>query len=514
MGGAELVGRSLLLLLLIICADVASSLGLRTRDLRALRGDTRKMVKGYVVPLSKSEVEATDKMQFLRQLKLLQIQMKELYASAEDESFLQEDFVTKLTQQVLPEKRLATYYGEITFGEGEHTQTFPMLFDTGSCEFWVPSKGCEEKTDPTRCGKHHLYDPDKSTTYEAFGDKVMSIKYLSGAVEGPLAKDVVNIGDSLKVRDQVFGMAKQVDVPLLDEVVWDGIIGLAYPNEDLSRQGILPLFDNMMQTDGLLDSKVFSYYLGIRGGAMTFGGIDERFMMDLSGSRDRKKVSSPKPAVSTTKGVMLATPATAAPAVLLEVDRKLDASAEDDIMANVPPPPAPKSSADAGAPKSFLYAKVTDKGYWTIEIVDILLQGDTDEKPISTGACRDRPNGRCTAIVDTGTYLIYGPQDQVTNKLSSVVINSCDDVKDLPKLIFVLYAGEDAEPARLTLHPHDYTLEFRVGESESDCVLGIGPDNDDGWTFGQVFLRSFYTVFDRELDQIGFARANPRAEVG
>ena len=30
-------------------------------------------------------------------------------------------------------------------------------------------------------------------------------------------------------------MANQVDIPLLDEVIWDGILGLAYPNSNLKR---------------------------------------------------------------------------------------------------------------------------------------------------------------------------------------------------------------------------------------------------------------------------------------
>jgi len=31
------------------------------------------------------------------------------------------------------------------------------------------------------------------------------------------------------------GMANQVDIPLLDDVIWDGILGLAYPNSNLKH---------------------------------------------------------------------------------------------------------------------------------------------------------------------------------------------------------------------------------------------------------------------------------------
>jgi len=569
----------LVLVVLLVTTRRSESVSLRaTTRHRLTRPNGEPLGKNsgaFTIPLKKSEVTNADKMQFLRQLKLLQIQMREIAVDMEDEdAFIQEDYRTKLKQQVLPEKRLATYYGEITFGgqDGSEKQTFPMLFDTGSCEFWVPSKGCAEKTDPSRCGKHHLYDETKSTTYKSFGEKLMSIKYLSGAVEGPLATDVVTIGDNLVVKDQVFGMARQIDVPLLDDVVWDGIIGLAYPNEELSQEGIEPLFDNIMKQE-LLMNNIFSYYLGIEGGAVTFGGIDPRYMGDIpdrqeggllvekkkiheeireervvkanptveettdsnptedeekgekgAESNDGSETASSNPTTTTTKYV-------ASPARLLFLEEN-SRDSESRTMANIMEQ-AKRDRASVTTHRNrrrreeklttqrkfFNYAKVTDKGYWTIEIEDILLRYPNQEEPESTGVCRDRENGRCTAIVDTGTYLIYGPQDQVNNQLGKVMVSACEDVKTLPDIIFQLYAGDDVAPAKLTLHPHDYTLEFRNEEDctgtqcSSECVLGIGPDDDTGWTLGQVFLRSFYTVFDRASDRIGFTRANPRAEI-
>lgn len=57
--------------------------------------------------------------------------------------------------------------------------------------------------------------------------------------------------------------------------------------------------------------------------------------------------------------------------------------------------------------------------------------------------------------------------------------------------------------------PDDYVLHFKI-DREDDCVIGIVPDNvDTGYTIGQVFLKAFYTVFDRDNNRVGFVRANP-----
>lgn len=60
--------------------------------------------------------------------------------------------------------------------------------------------------------------------------------------------------------------------------------------------------------------------------------------------------------------------------------------------------------------------------------------------------------------------------------------------------------------------PEDYVLHFKI-DGEDDCVIGIVPDNvDTGYTIGQVFLKAYYTLFDRDNNRIGFVRANPNPE--
>lgn len=94
-----------------------------------------------------------------------------------------------------------------------------------------------------------------------------------------MAKETITLGD-LVVSNQIIGIATEVEVPLLDEVIWDGILGLAYPNQNLKNQKIEPLFDNIIDQN-LLTSKgeknQFAYYLGPDTGAITFGGADMKY---------------------------------------------------------------------------------------------------------------------------------------------------------------------------------------------------------------------------------------------
>lgn len=60
-----------------------------------------------------------------------------------------------------------------------------------------------------------------------------------------MGQDTITLGD-LKINNQVIGVATEVEIPLLDEVVWDGILGLAYPNNNMKKKQIKPLFDNII----------------------------------------------------------------------------------------------------------------------------------------------------------------------------------------------------------------------------------------------------------------------------
>lgn len=172
-----------------------------------------------------------------------------------------------------------------------------------------------------------------------------------------MGQDTITLGD-LKINNQVIGVATEVEIPLLDEVVWDGILGLAYPNNNMKKKQIKPLFDNIISQQ-LLGKKgeknQFSYYLGPDKGAIVFGGVDVRFKNSLS--------------------------------------------------------------------DEFFWTPIAEESYWTISLLDVRkdysksVKNSENEKGITLDFKEKRNDVACPhlckSVMDTGTYLIYGPPELV-----------------------------------------------------------------------------------------------------
>ena len=173
-----------------------------------------------------------------------------------------------------------------------------------------------------------------------------------------MGKDSIYLGD-IQISHQIIGVATEVQIPLLDEVRWDGILGLAYPNSNMKKKQIKPLFDNIMAQELLTkkgEKNQFAYYLGPDMGAVTFGGADMRF---------KRKIN-----------------------------------------------------------EEFLWAPIAEESYWTISLMDIKTTYDKtiDNNEVITTANFKQGNrdiacpDSCKAIMDTGTYLTYGPPEHVQVK--------------------------------------------------------------------------------------------------
>ncbi|XP_066042943.1 pepsin A-like isoform X2 [Chamaea fasciata] len=132
--------------------------------------------------------------------------------------------------------------------------------------------------------------------------------------------------------------------------------------------------------------------------------------------------------------------------------------------------------------------------YWQITMESVSING-------SPVAC----SSGCQAIVDTGTTLLAVPIRAFRTLMrlfgaSSSGEISCEGVSRLPNLIFHIHGKEFPVP------PRAYVLR-----SNGYCTLGLqGMDTptEEGelWILGDVFIREYYTVFDRANNKVGLSR--------
>ncbi|KAH6944834.1 hypothetical protein HPB50_005509 [Hyalomma asiaticum] len=163
------------------------------------------------------------------------------------------------------------YFGQLTIGTPP--QSFKLLMDTGSSNFWVPSAKCKESM---ACRDHAKYDSSKSSTYKASSLSIR-IRYSGGVVRGFTSIDNVGVGPAT-VTQYKFAEMDHADGKLFRNAKYDGIFGLAF--RSISQNNQLPLFDAMVK-QGVVRQAVFSLYLSKQpseqnGGEIYFGGINTR----------------------------------------------------------------------------------------------------------------------------------------------------------------------------------------------------------------------------------------------
>eukprot|EP00028_Trichosphaerium_sp_Am-I-7-wt_P002525 CAMPEP_0168524090 /NCGR_PEP_ID=MMETSP0405-20121227/10424_1 /TAXON_ID=498012 /ORGANISM="Trichosphaerium sp, Strain Am-I-7 wt" /LENGTH=347 /DNA_ID=CAMNT_0008546193 /DNA_START=400 /DNA_END=1443 /DNA_ORIENTATION=+ len=153
------------------------------------------------------------------------------------------------------------------------------------------------------------------------------------------------------------------------------------------------------------------------------------------------------------------------------------------------------------------FTKLTSDTYWEFGVQDFKLGGT------SLNWCSGSP---CSAIADTGTSLIAGPESLINplnQKLGAIIVPgvgeavfaSCNVTDTLPNVDVVINGKT------FTLTPQDYVLKINaLGQSE--CVSGFlgtkfPPPIKSLFILGDVFIRKYYTVFDFGNKQVGFAPA-------
>ncbi|XP_063064459.1 pepsin A-like [Engraulis encrasicolus] len=160
-----------------------------------------------------------------------------------------------------------------------------------------------------------------------------------------------------------------------------------------------------------------------------------------------------------------------------------------------------------------------DPQYYTGEMYQIPIQTNTPEKQWQIKVDSITINGNivgcatgCWALVDTGTTNVVGPIGEVNNingwiggyprQKQTISTVSCGNMQYMPDVVFNINGESFALP------PSAYVSQ--VSNNTNKCQTGfygesmIPPTN---WILGTVFLRQYYTVFNRKdsLVHLGLA---------
>ncbi|ELV10246.1 Pepsin F [Tupaia chinensis] len=366
------------------------------------------------------------------------------------------------------------YVGVISIGTPP--QKFKVVFDTGSADLWVPSVYCSSRA----CATHRTFNPLLSSTFLVSGQPV-NLVYGSGKVSGFLAYDTVQIGGLVDLS-QAFSLSLEEEPGnFMEFAVFDGILGLSYPS--LALRGATPVFDNLWK-QGLIAQNLFAFYLS----RMEIPAVpvpQARECVQIKSAATSKPFGSAWRVAELEKCCHFSEPFLSLP------PRSKDEKGSVLMLGGVDP------SYYRG---DLHWVPVSRPTYWQGTVTDISVNGEVI-------AC----DGGCQAIIDTGTSLLTGPRDPVLN--IQELINAqhsydgeyavdCNAVHTLPDIVFTIDGGNYPVPASA------YIQKNHLGTCRSNFEESVGDEPySDIWVLGDVFLRLYFTAFDRANNRIGLAPA-------
>lgn len=375
---------------------------------------------------------------------LMQLQ-ESISNGTEEDSGLEPDASSHMLALALYNLRNTQYMGRI--GIGTPVQHFDVIFDTGSSNLWVASIHCHSPA----CQRQRGFDYEASSSFEEVGFDIQ-VRFGTGMIKGIISQDSFTLGSSLVVHGQRFAEVMQEIGAVFDNARFQGILGLGFPS--IAKQyGVLPVFDSMMQQH-LLRVNMFSFY---------FSNYPDQHSSIFFGEPNPQFYTGNITWIPVEKRFYW------------EVEMKrVSVSGGDD----------PRVARDA-------------QGRATAEKFDLDLCSNTAHAPLGKA---------CLAVLDSGTSLLTGPRRDIQRLLEFVRVDPhCRNLASLPLVHFHL-GGRD-----FTLRPRDYVVRHRDRFGPA-CKAGFVPmdvpkPRGPLWILGDIFMRRFYTIFDRDEERIGLAKA-------
>uniref|UniRef100_A0A669BEU0 Renin n=1 Tax=Oreochromis niloticus TaxID=8128 RepID=A0A669BEU0_ORENI len=114
-------------------------------------------------------------------------------------------------------------------------------------------------------------------------------------------------------------------------------------------------------------------------------------------------------------------------------------------------------------------------------------------------------NGGCQAVVDTGTSMIVGPQSDIDNinswlgasRQNGEYIVNCNNIGQMPDVTFNINGQQFTLPASVYVYQVQY----------NSCITGFSATGGNMWILGDVFLRQYYSIYNRGQNMLGLAKA-------
>uniref|UniRef100_A0A6F7PJV8 Peptidase A1 domain-containing protein n=1 Tax=Haemonchus contortus TaxID=6289 RepID=A0A6F7PJV8_HAECO len=141
-----------------------------------------------------------------------------------------------------------------------------------------------------------------------------------------------------------------------------------------------------------------------------------------------------------------------------------------------------------------VWEQLTSETYWQIQLGGVAIDG----QPITY-----EPT---SAIIDSGTSLIAGPPSAIQMIQQQIGADEyggidCSTIPQLPPIAFIINGTE------MILRGYNYVIQYDDGSCTSGFQKLDLSDGGPSWILGDVFIGTFYSVFDHANKRVGFAVA-------